>query len=429
MRHRSRELLLLLMSAGSIAVLALVLIFWRGQVPSPQPSARELALSALVATPEWSTLNAFQNTITRNDFETLLHTQFTTGKGWHALIQTDDHGARIHTGLPPPNDIFHLSFITPSQASPVPRYWRATKDFPPAPQGHPLAGIHIALDPGHLGGTWASMEGRCLQLNSNPPVCEGNLTLQVAHLLKPRLEALGAKVSLVRKDTQPLTPLRPQDLLTMTKIPAPANSSAAAQQAAELMFYRTAEIHARAQFVNHSLQPDLVICLHFNAEHWGDPNNPVMVDRSHLHLLVSGAFSDDEVSLPDQRFELLHKLLQHAHEEEVRIGASVAETMAAATGLPPFQYPPKADNVRPISNQPYLWARNLLANRLYQCPVIFMEPYVMNSSTDYARIVAGDYDGQRLIAGKLRPSIFREYAEGIVTGLTRHYSSHRKTKP
>jgi hypothetical protein len=50
-----------------------------------------------------------------------------------------------------------------------------------------------------------------------------------------------------------------------------------------------------------------------------------------------------------------------------------------------------------------------------------MEPYVMNSTTDHARIQAGDYDGLREISGKLQPSIFREYADALVEGLTRHY--------
>ena len=54
-----------------------------------------------------------------------------------------------------------------------------------------------------------------------------------------------------------------------------------------------------------------------------------------------------------------------------------------------------------------------------------MEPYVMNSTTDYARIQAGDYAGLREIAGKMRPSIFREYADAVTTGLAKHYSLAR----
>ena len=424
-----RKLLLPLLIAGGLAGLTLSLILWRKHPSKTPPSARELALSPLAEAPDWSNLNPYQHTIQRREFESLLTTVFTTGKSWRDFIHIDNHEASIHTGLPAPNDLFHLAFSSASCATTGLHRWRATRDLPPFPLGKPLAGLHLAIDPGHIGGAWATLEERCLTVGSNPPVCEGDLTLQVAKLLKPRLEFLGAKVTLVRHNTEPLTQLRPENLLTIAANAAPANSTASPQKLAERLFYRTAEIHARAQFVNQSLHPDLVLCLHFNAADWGDPNNPKMVDRSHLHLLVNGAYSDEELLLADQRFALLDRLLQHTHEEEVRVGTSVAEAMAAATSLPPFQYPPAAANVRPIADQPYLWARNLLANRLYQCPVIFLEPYVMNSSTDYARILAGDYDGLRQIAGKPRPSIFREYADALVTGLSRHYTKNRKSKP
>jgi N-acetylmuramoyl-L-alanine amidase len=425
----SRLLLLTLLAAGVVAAIVLGLLPRCPHSPAPPSATDGLALSALAKPPRWSDLNAFQHSIPRRDFESLLTTVFTTGETWRNFIHIDDHQARILTGVPAPNDIFRLAFSTAGHPSPVPHHWHATRDLPPAPPGRPLAGLHIALDPGHIGGTWAVMEERRLALGANPPVCEGDLTLQVAKLLKPRLESLGAKVSLVRQNHHPVTRLRPQSLLSIATKFAPPGSTASPQRLAERLFYRTAEIHARANYVNLTLKPDLVLCLHFNAEAWGDSNNPTMVERSHLHLLVNGAYSATELGLADQRFSLLLKLLQRTHEEEVWVGASVAAAMAAATGLPPFSYAPNASNARPIANQPYLWARNLLANRLYQCPVIFLEPYVMNSSTDYARIQAGDYAGQRQIAGRARPSIFREYADAIATGLSQHYSQHRRSKP
>ena len=67
--------------------------------------------------------------------------------------------------------------------------------------------------------------------------------------------------------------------------------------------------------------------------------------------------------------------------------------------------------------------RNLIANRLYDCPVVFMEPYVMNSTLDHARIQAGDYEGLREISGINRPFIFHEYADAILSGLARHHGS------
>ena len=81
-----------------------------------------------------------------------------------------------------------------------------------------------------------------------------------------------------------------------------------------------------------------------------------------------------------------------------------------------------------VSDGEFVWARNLLANRLFECPVIFLEPYRMNNEEVYARVQAGDYEGEREVAGKLRKSIFREYATALVTGLREYYSTARNKK-
>ena len=75
-----------------------------------------------------------------------------------------------------------------------------------------------------------------------------------------------------------------------------------------------------------------------------------------------------------------------------------------------------------VDDNPYVWARNLIANRLYQCPVIFLEPYVMNSREVFTRIQVGDYEGERFVAGSKRISIFQEYIEGVITGMLKYYT-------
>ncbi|MFT3992479.1 MAG: N-acetylmuramoyl-L-alanine amidase [Luteolibacter sp.] len=422
----TRQLPLLVLGTACLAAL-----IWLGLRKPPVPSTPaakppEPALSVLASAPDWSELEIYQKTITRADFDKLLTTVFTTGDAWKNFIQITDEEAIIRTESPDNKD-FHLHFATAENTTRAPRHWRTAAELPPAPPEKPLEGLRIAIDPGHIGGDWAKMEERWFTLGTGTPVCEGDMTLHVAKLLKPQLEALGAIVSLVRDKPEPVTPLRPASLISTLhqESPGPNESPESIQKLAERLFYRTAEIRARAQIVNERIKPDLVLCLHFNAEAWGNPNQPTLIDRTHFHLLLNGAYNDEEVSLADQRFALLKKLLQRTHEEEVAVGIPVAESFAKISNLPPYIYTTVGKNVLPVNGHPYLWARNLLANRLYDCPVIFMEPYVMNSVQDYNRIQAGDYEGLRLIDGKELPSIFHEYATGLAISLADHYRATR----
>jgi hypothetical protein len=144
-------------------------------------------------------------------------------------------------------------------------------------------------------------------------------------------------------------------------------------------------------------------------------------------MILNGAYTDDEVARPDERHDLLLKLLQGIHDEETALATSAATAFVERTAMPPYIYfkGSGVGTARNIGNNPYLWARNLLANRIYRCPVLYYEPYVMNSEVDHARMVAGDYEGLREVAGKKRPSIFREYADAVVLGLERYYTLRR----
>jgi N-acetylmuramoyl-L-alanine amidase len=414
-------------------VLLAALAFWifKPVLPAPAlpPSGKESlsagSLSALAPPPDWNSLEIYQDTISRAEFDESLTTLFTTGEAWRKFIQITETAAHIQTGEAPPANVFTLRFAPLGQTNAAARHWKTAAELPTAPRNRPLTGLHIAIDPGHIGGDWAKMEERWFIVGEGQPVREGDMTLHVAQLLKPRLEALGATISLVRDRNEPVTPLRPDSLTSLAQDSSDPARPESLQKLAERLFYRTAEIRARADLVNKTLKPDLVLCLHFNAEAWGDPLNPTLIDRTHLHLLINGGYNNEEVALADQRFALLEKLLQRTHQEGILIGSTVATTFAEISGLPPYQYPTESKNARAIAGQPFLWARNLLANRLYDCPVIFMEPYVMNSTVDYARIQAGDYSGTREIAGKMRHSIFQEYAVALTEGLKRHYEKSR----
>jgi len=397
-------------------------------------------LSPLTSAPEWARLETFQETMTRGEFARLLDTVYAPGGAAAGMIEVREHDAVILKTLTPPEK-FVLRFAKDTAAAKAPPHnWRAASALPPAPEDRPLAGVRLALDPGHIGGDWALMEERSFQLGKDAPVREGDMTLLVAKLAAPQLRALGAEVSLVREASVPASPftvdaLRPaarKELQLMAVADPRENYDSdrdpqkmnTVQWQAERLFYRIAEIHERARKLREKIRPDLAVCIHFNAEDWIDPLNPVFTQREDLHVMVNGCFSAGELRFDDQRFGMLLRLLTRSHAEELAAAAPIAKALADATGLPPFTYP-GGNAVRAGANE-YIWARNLLANRIYDCPVVYLEPYCMNNAEAYARIQAGDYGGEREVAGKMRRSIFREYADAIVAGVRAYYAAARQ---
>jgi hypothetical protein len=242
--------------------------------------------------------------------------------------------------------------------------------------------VKIALDPGHIGGAWARMEERWFQVGDTKPVQEGDMTLLVAQILAPQLEKLGAEASLVRDKLEPATAKRPADLADVSRKilqragetnprenfdgPADPAKDRTIRWQNELLFYRNSEIRERAELVNGRYKPDVVLCLHFNAEAWNDPLMPTLVPKNHLHLLVNGSYMPPELEFDDVRFEMIRRLLSRAHEEELALAEKLAPAMARRTQLPPYDY--TTDNVTKIGSTGYVYLRNLLATRLYDAP-------------------------------------------------------------
>src|SRR6476660_9905618 len=259
--------------------------------------------------PRWPTLERYQETITHDDFTRLLQNVYAT-RGYDDLIQINEDSARIV------EDAAAQTFLTLQFAKETPRrlpahYWRRIDKLGRASRKRPLLGLNVALDPGHLGGRWAKMEERWFQVGDQPPVEEGELTWRLARILAPKLRALGAEVSFVRRHDRPTTPLRPDDfgevareVLAKTGVTEPrpdyeaddVDKEKSVRWQSELLFYRQSEIRYRAKKVNMNLQPDLVLCLHFNAEAWGDPKDPILIDRNHFHVLINGSYLPDEIA-------------------------------------------------------------------------------------------------------------------------------------
>lgn len=391
--------------------------------------------------PAWKTLAKYQKTITHDEFERLLRGVYCSHGAGDELIRIEPEFACILMDRDA-QTWFTLRFAKEAGTRKPASSFRTAASLPGSKREKKiLSGLKIALDPGHIGGAWAKMEERWFKVGDAPPVEEGEMTLRVAQMLAPKLRELGARVSFVRDKTEPVTTLRPDDLKEVARevlrnngVESPPDDFAGPDDPlkdqtvrwhSEILFYRNSEIRQRARLVNSKLKPDLVLCLHFNAEEWGDEQNPTLSDKNHLHLLVNGAYVPAELQSDDVRFEMVRRLLSRAYDEEVKIADTAAAVMAKKTGLPPYEYT-HPENVTKVGTSGYVYARNLVATRLYQCPVVYFEPYVMNSHEVFARIQAGDYDGARSINGVERPSIFREYVDSVVEGLVEYYRAARK---
>src|SRR5262249_20135844 len=174
-------------------------------------------LGVLGSKPKWEVLEHYQGTITRDEFAHLINDVYCTHGIQADLIKIDNESAQIVTNRES-GKIFTLHFAPDADSKTrVPRLWRAAKCLPDPKSNKPLAGLRVALDPGHLGGKWAKMEERWFKVGESKPVTEGDLTLRVSRMLATRLRKLGATVFFVRNSTQPVTPKRPGDFKTIAR--------------------------------------------------------------------------------------------------------------------------------------------------------------------------------------------------------------------
>ena len=301
------------------------------------------------------------------------------------------------------------------------------------PYDRPLANLHLALDPGHVGGIWAEWERRNFRISKDDYwVREGELVLEVALRIRSRLTNLGAEVTLLRKDYQPINPMTFIDYWSIAaeeKMPPKIlsfkpqldHALAVRNRAIHLAIVR-GEIIERARLVNEVIQPDALISLHINAAAWPDEDAKELVDSDHVHVLIFGCLSESELTSPRQRLRLVEKLSNGSSAVEAQLGAALGSAMTEATGLPASDY--KGLNAIRIDPEvPSLWARNLMLLRLVDCPTVLMEPYIANSRSSYARIQkalrAREYHEPLAV-----DDILVEYADAVLTGVLRVYDRY-----
>lgn len=395
------------------------------------------AVARLGRVPDWTLLDPYQGTMRREEFLYLLRHCYARGPAdIEGLIRIEaDRALILKQSNFPEKGWYDLRFRSDSRLpGDPPTYWRRPVEMPDLPPNspRPLEGLRIAVDPGHIGGRWVTWDDRHFKLGGPDTleVREGEMTLIVAKLLRRDLSLLGAEVHLTRETNDPVTRDRVETLqgearsylVRRGQVP----SAGLVANTAKAMFAISSEIRARAELVNETIRPDLALCLHFDASPWPG-GRPAFRSSNHLHLLINGCYSRGEVAEDDTRFEMVLRILQRVYHEELRLADVVSRTMQKETRLPAFAY--DGTSGMSVNDNELVWARNLLANRVFFCPVLFFEPFCMNHRETHARVQEGLYEGLREINGVYRKNLYQEYADGVTAGLVRYYRQQRQRRP
>jgi N-acetylmuramoyl-L-alanine amidase len=380
--------------------------------------------SVLAESYDWRTLESYQGQITRETFERRLRVLSPDGTMEGFLAYGGNSVSVLDTSRSAP--VWSLSFAaTAREKISYPRW--PTDVLGSAEQ--PLKGLRICLDPGHIGGDWANLEERYFRIGKDKPVLEAELNMLTCRLLEGLLAADGAEVVWTKKDYEPVTPLRPQDLwIQWASIDWLAHGTPRDLRqlfsstrktnfetgwTAEKFFYRAAEIQARGERVR-GLHPDLTLCVHYNAAPWRRAGRPSLMRVNKLVAFVHGSYTKEELEGEYSRFCLMRKLLEGSMETEIETASAIGNRLRQSWGWPAEDYDGFANRV---NGNPYVWSRNLVANRTFPGPVVFVEGPYMNDRTIYQRLQAGDYEGEQEVAGVRCRSLFREYAEILHAGL------------
>ena len=390
-------------------------------------------LTVLAEPPEWRLLDGYQNTVTAAEFAARLPL-FSPNAAIREYLDLDDRRVVVFADKEKQRRLWELTFAEAEGSAHHNLQAHTSESIKPQSLVNcdgltpslprPLRGRKICLDPGHIGGEWANTEERHFRARGGPWIDEAELNFITCRLIEEGLRAAGATVVWTREELGvPATSRRPPDFVPeaiamLWRLEPKARRGDAqllkrVQWYAELIFYRVAEIRARARVVE-KRRPDLTLCVHYNALGGQTRYGPKLYKNiNRIVLFTHGNYSATELEFDDMKFGLFRKLLENSAGTEVAVADAIARRMALAWHYPPEHY----DAAIPAGRTPYVQARNLLANRLFHGPTVFVEGPFMDDALSYKRLAAGDYDDERVIEGKSYRSIYREYADTVIQGV------------
>lgn len=310
---------------------------------------------------------------------------------------------------------------------------------------HPLAGLRVVIDPGHMGSPfWNDKDGKFVKFGGKT-VAEGELTLWTAKLLANELEALGATVLLTRTTTDPVTTytwddfnpsaqlanyyykslddwmpkyLALSDAELVRRLPSAPEVVKMKGFSGKVYLFLQEDMNARAKIVD-AFKPDVFIDLHFDSQ----KTDALQSSRDDVSVYVPGGIRKNETGAINQRTDGLKHLLDvRRWKQSARMDSLLVNQVAKNLGLPALKDPNAVQTAVKVSDGVY--ARNIYeTKRMTGSLCGFFESFHYDHVREFPRLTTLDrssiYHGHAF----RYPSRLEAISTGIRQGLLTYFQS------
>lgn len=316
--------------------------------------------------------------------------------------------------------------------------------------GQPLNNLRIALDPGHMGGTyWDRETGKYAQDSAGHVISEGLINLQTALLVKQELEALGATVMITRNDLVPVSTMNPADMdlsdvarhelrsqsledwfQALLELGTLGATEAGVHQKMQHLgeeglrinyFIEREDLDARARKII-AFHPDLTLIIHYDSPNTITAKNVSnLIDAADItRVYVPGSFQAEEFSTSDLRGEIAAQILSpERFRESVKVATAISQSIAHKLNVHLV-----TDEAGTVMVTPGVLARNLRVSRKITVGLVaYAECLMYGNTTEFHRLLA--QDDAMVIGGKsyAYSQRLKDVASAIRDGIVSYYGT------
>lgn len=319
-------------------------------------------------------------------------------------------------------------------------YYMAKENSAAAQANTSLKGLKVAIDPGHIGGTYTmgEAESRCMTLQMDSAgqpdsirLVEGNLTFFTAQILKKKLEQQGAEVMLTRKDTgmsgMDMTywqwkkrikdPKYIDSLVGVNLLPEKEKRLLRRKLPDKELFklvFGSIDMAERAKKIN-SFMPDITVIIHYNVNEtnigWTHPTN-----RDYVMTFVGGCVVAKDLETVSARLNFLRLLISPDIDNSVKLSYKVVQRLSKDLSVPIANKEDATYLSKNCISTPSegVFSRDLALTRLIRGPLVYGEPLYQDNSMECCLLSGKGPDFKGCSISQRIGQVAQAYYEGIL---------------